>query len=676
MWPLTDLHTSGKITNGSLFEADYEERVLLKRRGERRNLLTVRVAALALAVIAVMLYTARKLGGPIILNNGRDARPTYTFISSEHLVKQIYKRSNGATIKSQYFCIPEHNYVYNPTFENYADGWSRSFFNISQTALKMTKWDDDSGAGILISNTDETASEIQSQLQEEVPVDLVAGTNYTVRFSYTPVMLTSTVDNGVFITGSLTSADHSALNSESFSFDITNNTISTVSFTIVPIETGKVTVTLSLVSSSTILYIHSITVFPTSDTSCGSDIGYDVAKTTSTLIPTMSDSFCVPATNIIRDPRFTDLSSWVQSLEADEFQMNTWSDGTAMGAVLRHAYNYTNTHMSSLTQILPKNTYSTGSYFIEVTYSIYQVSDAPVYSSVEKESNLNLTITVESSQDTITALDWKNSTLYSATTNTTNTLYQSVNLNADYDVTISILAKSTMADIFIHTVIIYEIYDNSCDAYVTPEYTIEFMYSTPNMSSLLCTPSTNTITDPLFENLHDWTIEVAYDGSLEQTRFADGSAAGVIVNALTEEQFKSGITTAIVTTVETELSNHNFTLQISDMLLPRSGAPSVPEITYFCHIKANSTETIWQGHVHSSMVYGENYVDQVSFLVEQSGDINVRCYFAAEEADFYIFSFEVIADDYVPPIPDPIYCQQANYTIFKVSGHTEDFVLY
>ncbi|KAK9455959.1 hypothetical protein V1511DRAFT_487879 [Dipodascopsis uninucleata] len=617
---------------------------------------------------------------------------TYFNLSAQDYVpKSLHKRDtvkSASTIESKYFCIPKDNVVYNPTFSNYADGWSRN--NESTALFEMIKWPDHSAAGIVTQATpfntsadDEligTGYQIYGYTDNMYRqlVSLVGGVEYTIRASFTP-RLYGTIPYSAPVFGVfLFSGDYNLVSLHYVTDGYSNDTISTVNFTVSASATA--TYSLAFVSQldNVLIYLHSLTLSPSSDTSCSADAGYSMSQITAYEIPSMAGSFCVPQTNILSNPHLAELSEWSQPSDSVPFLPSSWYDNSAMGAHMQRLYNYTNPYASILSQTKPKGTFTSGQYILEIVYSIYQVSEPLIYSPVKKEATLNFTISLQS-DTTSTLLSWSNTTLDSDSTNQTSTFARSLYLDAEYDATVSILAESTLADIYIHTVSLYLASDSSCSGQIRPDYSYGFpIYSTSNMSSTLCIPTANAIVDPLFTDLGKWSITPAYEGSLMQTSYSDDSAAGIVITALTPEQFSAGVTTTVGVKVPAQSFSTDYTLVVALSLVPHEDAPSVPEYTYYCHVKGNSTDDIWQGHVHNSMSYNVNYVDETVFDSSAiTGYFDIRCHFAATNADIYIFSYELMINDgWIPGVLGLYYCRQNSYDLFKVSGRTNENILY
>ncbi|KAK9453687.1 hypothetical protein V1511DRAFT_504193 [Dipodascopsis uninucleata] len=637
----------------------------------------IKIAALSLVIVLVVFYVICRLNDVNLLNGG--IRSFSKCSSRKDRIARLHAReeiSAVSTIQSKYFCIPEGNLLHNPTFANFADGWSRSDQNGASTVIKMVKWPDSSAAGILTTTPAQTGNIYQNFYTQEIDSELSADKEYVIRISFTSYVPVEnqydTPNIGVFLYGPT-----GQVVTDEFFYSFENYTTTTENFTVTPATTGKHRIAFFFQAETSYMYIHSVTIYSSSDNSCGSDIGYSVANTTSYVIPSMSDSFCVPTTNLLSNSQMTNFSSWTQIPGVDQFGLALWYDASAMGVQLPRSYNYTNPYSSSLSQIKPQKTFVSGQYMLEVVYSIYEVASAPLFAPVSGESNLNFTVSVKS-ETTITLLNWANMTLSPDITNRTNSFIGSVYLNADYDATVNILARSTTADIYIHTISLYEASDSSCSGSIIPQFSYDFpSFTTSPMSDALCSPAADYVKDPFFKNLKLWSITPAYESSLEQTTFVDGSPAGVVVNALTPAQFETGVTTTIGVKVDTPLWDKEYTLQIALTLVPRSSAPSIPKMTYYCHLKGNSTDTIWQGHVHTSMKYGENYVDNIPFTYNTTGIIDVRCHFAAQNADFYIFSYEVIVNEFwfSSPVLNSCYSETSE-GLYKISGHTSNNILY
>ncbi|KAK9455045.1 hypothetical protein V1511DRAFT_326822 [Dipodascopsis uninucleata] len=528
------------------------EKVLTPEKGfiptdtekQKRKILGIPLLWFIILVIIIVLAVALGAGLGAGLNqkntknssNNSDSSPTATTTSTGTSTSTASTSSaTGVDSSGAYMtntiCIPDHNAINNPTFESDALGWTRSSNAINDQVIEACTWSNGTSVGVYIPAQNSSAVIVTSQGLLSQYLFLDEDTEYDVAMTYTAHLwsnATSSDEVAIYIdiwqTGNLlaTQNDNSTASLKE------GTTTSTLKFK-TPASNGGFAVYFGAECSYADIYLHSITVTKSSDTSCS----YSSKATEKVALDNLdfaslgatSDEFCTPSSNILSD---TDFSTTAWTLTPTDSGSTTflsfeYIDSSAAGGYLPMIYNRTQDTKAAAVQTFKS---TSGDYELRLTLFVYQRMWPGVYD--DDIANFNFSVTIGDQ----TLLDWQNTTIDDSMANTTTTLTLPVTLSSS-DNHIKINALSTIADTYVRKVTLYEKSDTSCTD--SDPNVIEggsYFFAASNMSSMaVCLPDKNYVQSSTFEDLDDWSF-VDFEGNSSSSYWSDNSNAGLYVTPI------------------------------------------------------------------------------------------------------------------------------------------------
>ncbi|KAK9328852.1 hypothetical protein V1520DRAFT_344919, partial [Lipomyces starkeyi] len=257
----------------------------------------------------------------------------------------------------------------------------------------------------------------------------------------------------------------------------------------------------------------------------------------------LASAYCISDSNVVKSPRFENISDWTIVNGIYHFDQISWKDGSAAGVflpglALSQTYGslaYANQTISGLTA---NKEYSLAYAYTALTFeavpadwqwSTYNISVAATQDIGRSSGILNLTSSADSGLNTHTTGDF------------VTKVFVGGNVTANYngEIYVVLQALGFGVDLFFYYVSVYDPQENTCDYEKKPVFYYDqfngnyVSYHTQNatIADSYCVPNSNVVSDPRFETVGSgndtWTLENNLTYNFVPAVFSDGSPAGV-----------------------------------------------------------------------------------------------------------------------------------------------------
>ncbi|KAK9358564.1 hypothetical protein V1504DRAFT_499863 [Lipomyces starkeyi] len=257
----------------------------------------------------------------------------------------------------------------------------------------------------------------------------------------------------------------------------------------------------------------------------------------------LASAYCISDSNVVKSPRFENISDWTIVNGIYHFDQISWKDGSAAGVflpglALSQTYGslaYANQTISGLTA---NKEYSLAYAYTALTFeavpaywqwSTYNISVAATQDIGRSSGILNFTSSEDSGLNT------------HATGDFVTRVFVGGNVTANYngEIYVVLQALGFGVDLFFYYVSVYDPQENTCDYEKKPVFYYDqfngnyVSYHTQNatIADSYCVPNSNVVSDPRFETVGSgndtWTLANNLTYNFVPAVFSDGSPAGV-----------------------------------------------------------------------------------------------------------------------------------------------------
>ncbi|KAK9428991.1 hypothetical protein V1505DRAFT_375245 [Lipomyces doorenjongii] len=257
----------------------------------------------------------------------------------------------------------------------------------------------------------------------------------------------------------------------------------------------------------------------------------------------LASAYCISDSNVVKSPRFKNISDWTIVNGIYHFDQISWKDGSPAGLflpglALSQTYQsiaYANQTISGLTG---NKEYSLAYAYTALTFeavpadwqwSTYNISVAATQDLGQSSGIINSTSSADSGLNTHSTGDFVTS------------VFVGGNVTANYngDIYVVLQALGFGVDLFFYYVSVYDPQENTCDYLKKPVFYYDqfngnyISYHTQNatIADSYCVPQSNVVSDPRFETVgtgnDTWTLANNLTYNFVPVAFSDGSPAGV-----------------------------------------------------------------------------------------------------------------------------------------------------